>query len=71
MDIKFFDGNLTEEDFALLEEMQALSDNLNKFYSKLVNHDASDKRWVAEGRTDAQKALMCWGRSICGIGDFF
>lgn len=55
---------LSQEEIDLMNEVKQLGPKLQEIFDKLSALDSTDKRWVSEGRTDLQKGLMCWTRSI-------
>ena len=55
---------LSEEEIANMNAVKRLGEQLSAMFDLLSAMESTDKRWVAEGRTDMQKGLMCWTRAI-------
>lgn len=55
---------LSETEIFNMNAVKEHGRTLGDLYEILMEMDETDKRWVAEGRTDLQKGLMCWTRAI-------
>ena len=56
--------DLSQEEIDLMNEIKAEGERLGELYEKLKTMPGLDPRWVAEGRTDLQKGIMVWVRSV-------
>lgn len=56
--------DLSEDEIALMNEIKAEGERLAALFEKLKATTSLDPRWVAEGRTDLQKGIMCWVRAV-------
>ena len=56
--------DLTEGEIGLMNEGKALAEQVGAFVDRLAQLPATDKRWVAEARTDLQKGFMSAIRSV-------
>lgn len=61
---------LNQQEIDLMNEVKSLGPLLQSVYEKLMALESTDKRWIAEGRTDLQKGLMSFTRGIAKP-DFF
>ncbi len=61
---------LNQDEIDLMNEIKAKGEELGELYNSLhAAHVAGgghaiDPRWLAEGRTDLQKGIMCWVRAV-------
>jgi len=55
---------LSEDEIALMNEGKALGVAFGEYLDKLRDMPGIDQRWLATGKTDLQKGLMCVIRSI-------
>lgn len=55
---------LTEMEIHLMNEGKELAKKCGAFIEKLEYETDTDKRWVAEGKTDLQKGFMSLIRSV-------
>ena len=62
--------DLTQDEIDCMNKVKLLGEEIGKLYDYLAvtnaqtaNHQI-DMSWLNEGRTDLQKGIMCWVRSI-------
>lgn len=61
---------LNQDEIDLMNEIKAKGEELKSLHSQLeamhaaTGGHAIDPRWLAEGKTDLQKGIMCWVRSV-------
>ena len=62
--------DLTQDEIDCMNKVKLLGEEIGKLYDYLAvtnaqtaNHQI-DMGWLNEGRTDLQKGIMCWVRSI-------
>jgi hypothetical protein len=61
---------LTQDEIDCMNKVKALGEELSKLHDYLAATNVQtgghqiDPRWLAEGRTDLQKGIMCWVRAI-------
>ncbi len=61
---------LNQDEIDLMNEIKAKGEELNVLHNQLCAMHAStaghaiDPRWLAEGKTDLQKGIMCWVRAV-------
>jgi hypothetical protein len=56
--------DLSQDEIDLMNEGKALAQQVGEYVGRLQAHSETDKRWVAIGQTDAQKAFMALIRSV-------
>ena len=56
--------DLTQDEINLMNEGKELAVQVGIFVEKLLSVEATDKRWVSIGKTDAQTAFMALIRSV-------
>lgn len=56
--------DLDQSEIDLMNEGKALAEQVGEYVEKLKNNPGTDKRWVAIGATDAQKAFMSLIRAV-------
>lgn len=56
--------DLDQGEIDLMNEGKELAVKVGEYVEKLKNKSSTDKRWVAIGETDAQKAFMSLIRSV-------
>lgn len=61
---------MSQEQVATMEKVRAIGTELDALITHLQALEATDKRWVAIGKTDLQTGLMALIRSIAKP-DFF
>lgn len=62
--------DLSEEEIALMNRVKTIGPVLELLVKDLSELPETDKRWIAEGKTDLQKGLMSLTRAVARP-DFF
>lgn len=55
---------LSQEEIDMMNAIKEIGPRLDALHQMLADSPDTDKRWVAEGKTDLQKGLMSWTRSV-------
>lgn len=62
--------NLSQEEIDLMNEIKEKGEVLRELVHKLNTNPDTNKRWVATGKTDLQKGIMCLVRSVAQPDSF-